>query len=134
MGDEAERAVPRDDGADGAHRLAHEQPEAGHRWLRGLLPRKRVGQRRVLLEPGLRTPRAVLGDLVDRSRLARPRVGDGVGAFHDRVPEGPEVLRALPVGEAGPRSVVERGTGRGHGSRHVVGLGLGDAEVERLGS
>ena len=109
VADERDGRVPRDDRADDADRLAHEQAElaaAGRRAL--LLERERVGQRRVRararrIRSATRTARSC-GACPTRAATA----GRDVLVLLEPGAERAEVLGALRVREARPRALVER--------------------------
>ena len=114
VGDQAERAVPRDDRADRADRLAHEQAEAGHRRLRGLLQRERVGRARRTARTTLRRPSRRAGRSCGWCPISRGH--DSATASARSMIASPNARRysaALGVGQARPRSLVERGARRG---------------------
>ena len=82
VADERDRRVPRDDRADDADRLAHEQAElAAARRRALLLERERVGQRGVRRERTRADPPGVLRRLVEHARLARPQLREHVAAL-----------------------------------------------------
>ena len=103
-----ERAVPRDDGADDADRLAHEQAElAAHAGLAGSSKGKRVGQAGVVLEGGRGRRRGALGDRVEHAGLAGPDLAEVRAPLLQSRRNGPQVLGPLGVGHPGPRALVE---------------------------
>ena len=133
MADERDRRVPRDDRADDADRFAHEQAErttGGRRTL--LLERERVGERGVRRERTRADPSRVLRRLVEHAGLARPQLTEHVVARLESLAERADVVGALGVREAGPRTFVERVPGRGDGARHVFRGGLRDRVVQVL--
>ena len=109
VADERDRRVPRDDRADHADRLPHEQPElAAGRRRALLLERERVGQRGVRRERARADPPGVLRRLVEDARLARPQLAEHVAALLEPGAERAEVVGALRVRQPRPRSFVER--------------------------
>ena len=108
VADQAERAVPRDDGPHHADGLAHQQPEPGLLGCGLLVPTRtcRPARRRSRTCPP--PPAAgVLGDLVEHAGLAGPDLADVVGPCRQPGAHGPQVLRPLGVGHPGPGPVVE---------------------------
>ena len=120
MADVCERAVEGGDGADNAHRFAHQQSElATHGRSDPLLKRIAVRHVGVLIEirschgPGLRC------DRIQHPCLAGPHLRYVSPALAQTSADGPQVSRPLGVGQTWPWAFIKRLAGRRDRPRDV---------------